>query len=172
MSNSSRSDILTPAQGSSRPGHPRRSSSMKESDQNQAIEILQEIVAFELAGVIRFTHYALMVTGPLRIPLVTFFQEQATESLQHAQRAGEIMTGLGGHPEMKVTPIAETNQHSLAAILEESYAHESAAIEKYLELARLSEGKSVLLEEFARSMVATEEEHVLELRKMLRDLNS
>jgi len=143
---------------------------MQVVDDPEVIELLKEIVEFELAGVIRFTHYALMVTGPNRIPIVEFFQTQASESLDHAQRAGEILTGLGGHPSMRVTPLDETNEHSVQAILEESYAHESAAIEKYSRLVDLSSGKSVFLEEYARSMVATEEEHVMELRKMLRDL--
>ena len=144
---------------------------MRNEDEAPVIELLKEIVEFELAGVIRFTHYALMVTGPNRIPHVEFFQSQAAESLQHAQRAGEILTGLGGHPSMKVTQIDETHQHGVQAILEESYAHERAAIEKYSQLVELTSGKSVFLEEYARSMVAAEEEHVMELRKMMRDLH-
>lgn len=143
---------------------------MQLADDPEVIDLLKEIVEFELAGVIRFTHYALMVTGPNRIPIVDFFQAQASESLAHAQRAGEILTGLGGHPTMMVTAMDETNEHSVQAILEESYAHESAAIEKYSRLVELTSGKSVFMEEYARSMVAAEEEHVMELRKMLRDL--
>ena len=143
---------------------------MKMMDDPEVLSVLKDIVEFELAGVIRFTHYSLMVSGPNRIPIVAFFQGQATESLAHAQRAGEILTGLGGHPTMAVAPVKETNQHSMAAILEESYAHEHMAIDKYYRLVELVEGQSVFLEEYARSMVATEEEHMMELRKMMRDL--
>lgn len=135
------------------------------------IDLLKELVEFELAGVIRYTHYALMVTGPNRIPIVEFFRAQASESLQHAQRAGEILTGLGGHPSMKVAALNETNQHSVQAILEESYTHEQEAIEKYSQLVALTSGNSVFMEEYARTMVAAEEEHLMELRKMLRDLS-
>ena len=39
-----------------------------------------------------------MVTGPDRLVLDKFFKSQAIESLEHAQEAGELMTGLGGHP--------------------------------------------------------------------------
>lgn len=143
---------------------------MKSADNPDVQRVLQEIVEFELAGVIRFTHYALMVRGPNRIPIVDFFNAQAAESLTHAQRAGEILTGIGGHPNMHVAPIQESNQHSVQSILEESYAHERSAIEKYERLRSLVEGKSVFLEEYARSMLAAEEEHVMELRKMMRDL--
>ena len=146
-------------------------STMQVSDDPEIIDLIKQIVEFELAGVIRFTHYALMVSGPNRIPHVDFFQTQAEESLQHAQRAGSILTGLGGHPSMKVTQIAETHQHDVQTILEESYAHERGAIEMYSQLVKLTSGRSVFLEEYARSMVATEEEHLMELRKMMRDLS-
>ncbi|MDA1265011.1 MAG: ferritin-like domain-containing protein [Planctomycetota bacterium] len=144
---------------------------MQVADDPEVIELLKEIVEFELAGVIRYTHYALMVTGPNRIPIVAFFKAQAAESLLHAEKAGEILTGLGGHPSMRVSQMDETNEHSVQAIIEESYAHEREAIEKYFKLVGLTKDKSVFLEEYARSMVAAEEEHVMELRKMLRDLS-
>ena len=31
--------------------------------------LLNEIIEYELAGVVRYTHYSLMVRGPTRIPL-------------------------------------------------------------------------------------------------------
>lgn len=145
---------------------------MNVADDPDIIQNLREIVEFELAGVIRFTHYSLMVRGPNRIPLVDFFQNQAVESLTHAQRAGEILTGLDGHPSMRIATVDETNQHSVQAILEESFAHERAAIALYGQLLEMTQGKSVFLEEYARKMVATEEEHLMEVRKMMRDLGS
>ncbi len=143
---------------------------MRIDNQDEVARVLGEIVEFELTGVVRYTHYALMVTGPYRIPIVDFMRAQANESLQHALRAGEILTGLGGHPRMRIQPVDESHHHSVRDILGESLEHERTAIGKYYELLELVEGKSVLLEEFARSMVAVEEEHALELNKMVRDL--
>jgi bacterioferritin len=57
---------------------------MQDLDTNKVCIILNEIMEYEMAGVIRYTHSSLMVTGPNRIPIVTFLQEQATESLAHA----------------------------------------------------------------------------------------
>ena len=65
-------------------------------------KILNEIMEYELAGVVRYTHYSLMITGPYRLPIVEFLKEQANESLQHAQQAGELLTGLDGHPVKKL----------------------------------------------------------------------
>ena len=41
-------------------------------------DILNEIMEYELAGVVRYTHSSLMVTGPYRLPIVTFLKEQAS----------------------------------------------------------------------------------------------
>ena len=39
-------------------------------------EILNSIMEFELAGVVRYTHSSLMITGPHRLPIVDFLKEQ------------------------------------------------------------------------------------------------
>jgi bacterioferritin len=127
---------------------------------------------FELAGVVRYTHYSLMVTGPNRIPIVQFFQTQANESLLHAQQAGEILTGLEGHPSLKVAQVTETNQHSVETLLRESLSHESKALELYKKLLETVEDSSIYLEEYARTMIGQEELHNMEIKKMLRDFTS
>jgi bacterioferritin len=142
---------------------------MRELDQKKAIELLNSIMEFELAGVVRYTHYSLMVTGPNRIPIVEFFKLQATESLTHAQQVGEILTGLDGHPSLKITPMEETYKHTVRDILEESLSHERKALDLYKRLLDTVEDASIYLEEFARTMIGTEELHNIEIKKMLRD---
>ena len=63
-----------------------------ELDKKAAAEVLNRILELELAGVVRYTHYALMVYGYNRIPIVSWLREQANESLFHAQQAGEMIT--------------------------------------------------------------------------------
>ena len=148
---------------------------MQEFDQeksNKSVELLNSIMEFELAGVVRYTHYSLMVTGPNRIPIVQFFQTQANESLLHAQQAGEILTGLEGHPSLKVAQVTETNQHSVETLLRESLSHESKALELYKNLLETVEDSSIYLEEYARTMIGQEELHNMEIKKMLRDFTS
>lgn len=143
---------------------------LREIDVTKTTTILNSILEHELAGVVRYTHYSLMVTGPNRIPIVAFMKAQATESLLHAQQAGEILTGLGGHPTVTIAPIKESFKHSMKAILEESLAHEQRALDLYKTLLDVVEDRSVYLEEFARTQIGQEELHGLELRKMLRDI--
>ena len=142
---------------------------MKQFDEKQICEILNSIMEYELAGVVRYTHSSLMVTGPHRIPIVAFLQGQANESLLHAQQAGELLTGLDGHPSQKITPIEESNKHSIKDILEESLEHEVHALNLYKNLLDLVENASVYLEEYARTMIGQEEQHTIELKKMLQD---
>ncbi|MFO0565890.1 MAG: ferritin-like domain-containing protein [Polyangiaceae bacterium] len=142
---------------------------LREIDVTKTTTILNSILEHELAGVVRYTHYALMVNGPNRIPIVAFMQAQAQESLLHAQQVGELLTGLEGHPSMRIAPLEETHQHSTQALLQESLNHELDAVKLYKELLSCVENGSIYLEEFARTMIGNEERHQLELKKMLRD---
>ena len=142
---------------------------MQTLDTDATVAILNKIMQYELAGVVRYTHSALMVRGPFRAPIVQFMQGQAAESLQHAQQAGEILTGLGGHPDQGIAPIEETHKHSITDLLHEALAHEQAALNLYKDLLGVVEDASVYLEEYARGMIGQEELHTMELQKMLRD---
>ena len=144
---------------------------MRELDHKKTIDLLNSIMEFELAGVVRYTHYSLMVTGPNRIPIVDFFKMQAAESLTHAQQVGEILTGLEGHPSLRIAPMEETYTHTVRDILEESLAHEKKALDLYKILLDTVADASVYLEEFARTMIGTEELHNIEIKKMLRDFS-
>ena len=142
---------------------------MKDKDTRKAIKILNKIMELELAGVVRYTHYSLMVYGYNRIPIVSWMKGNAEEGLTHAQRAGEMVTLLGGHPSLKIGALLETEQHDIGDILRESLEHEQTALDTYYELLKLAEtGGSVLLEEYAREMIVEEELHLDEVNKMLR----
>jgi bacterioferritin len=137
-------------------------------DKDRVIAQLNRILECELAGVVRYTHYSMMIFGYSRIPIVSWFQAEATESLQHAQQAGEMVTRLGGHPSLGIGPLLETHEHDIGQILRETLQAEHTALGLYTELLSLVEGKSVALEEYARSLIVQEEEHIDEIDKMLR----
>lgn len=140
----------------------------KEFDKGKAISILNQIMELELAGVVRYTHYALMVFGYNRIPIVGWLNSQADESLLHARQAGELITGLGGHPSLAIGPLLETQQHDIGDILRESLAHEQAALDAYYQLLDCVNDRDVRLEEYARRLIAEELTHKDEVDKMLR----
>lgn len=139
-----------------------------DKDKQTAIDILNRILELELAGVVRYTHYSLMIFGYNRIPIVSWLKSNADESLAHAYKAGELVTWLGGHPSLKIGGLLETHKHDIGDILRESLEQERSTLAAYYELLALSEGKNVALEEYAREMIMLEEAHLDEVNKMLR----
>ncbi len=136
---------------------------------NKVLESLNKILEHELAGVVKYTHYAFMVQGPYRLSVVQWLREQALESLTHAEAVGEHITSLGEHPTLKISDLLETHKHSTEDILNECLEHEREAIKSYYDLLNNVDGNSIMLEEFARTQIAAEEMHEAELKKMLLD---
>jgi len=142
---------------------------MNNTNTKNAIDILNKIMEVELAGVVRYTHYSLMVYGYNRLPIVDWMKSNAQEGLTHAHKAGELVTLLGGHPSLNIGKLLETAKHDIGDILRESLDHEKTALEAYYQLLKLTEGgTSVLLEEYAREMIVAEEMHLDDVNKMLR----
>ena len=142
---------------------------MDDNKTNEVIETLNKIMEYELSGVVRYTHYALMITGRDRLSLAAFFKEQASESLLHAQEAGEIVTGLEGHPSLNISIIEESHKHSTVDLLNESSSHEKEAVALYKLLLDIVKDESIYIEEYARGMIKAEEMHAIEVTKMLKD---
>jgi bacterioferritin len=141
---------------------------MKEIDRNEVVNLLNGILESELAGVVRYTHYSFLVFGYNRIPIVEWLRQQAAESLTHAQQAGELIAHIGEYPSLAIGHLLDSHQHDIGMILRESMQHEAAALVLYKKLLTAVEGRSVMLEEYARQMIFAEEQHAGEVDKMLR----
>lgn len=141
---------------------------MAELDKEAVVAALNRILESELAGVVRYTHYSFLVFGFARIPIVSWLQGQADESLMHAREVGEWVTTLGAYPSLTIGALLDSHKHDIGAILRESLDAERAALQLYRDLLGLVEDRSVALEEYARRMIETEELHLAEVDKMLR----
>jgi bacterioferritin len=139
-----------------------------ELDQDEAIGVLNELLELELAGAVRYTQYSLMVFGHARIPITEWMRKQTDEALMHATIVGEEVTNLGGKVSLGIGKLVGTHHDHVDEMMEEMLIHERAGVELYRKLLRISEGKSVSLEELARGMVRNEELHIAEIEKMLR----
>jgi len=140
----------------------------QEIDKKSVVALLNEILETELAGVVRYTHYSLMIFGHNRIPIVSWLRNEATVCLAHANDAGEMVTHLCEHPSLKIGGLLETEKHSVNDILVESLEAEKAGLLLYKRLLETVRDRSIFLEEYARKMIAEEEEHLGEVNKMLR----
>ena len=137
-------------------------------DRPAVIAMLNRILELELAGVVRYTHYALMVNGFGRIPIVAWLEEQASLGLSHAREVGELVTSMGGHPSLGIGPLLESQKHDVGEILRESLAHETGSLVAYYQLLALVEDRDVRLEDFARASICEELTPRDQVDKMLR----
>lgn len=137
-------------------------------DKAAVVAKLNKILELELAGVVRYVHYSFMIYGYNRIPIVSWLREQATVSIQHAERAGEMITALGEHPSLAIGPLLETHNHDIGAILRESMELEKEGLQAYRDLLSLVSDRAIALDEYAREMILEEETHASEVDKMLR----
>ena len=137
-------------------------------DRKAVVEVLNRILEAELAGVVRYTHYSFMVYGYNRIPIVSWLREQATESIGHAQQAGEMITLLGEHPSLSIGKLLETHRHDVGDILREALDNERVGLALYQKLLDLVAGRDIMLEEYARRLITEESMHLAEVDKMLR----
>lgn len=141
---------------------------MKKTSRTSAVGVLNNIVEHELAGMVRYTQYSMMVFGHSRIPIIAWMREQAIESMAHARQAGEEVTALGGKVSLEIGKLVGIHHDSVDSMLGELIVHEQGGLALYHELLGLAQGQSVSLEELARQMIRAEELHVGEIQKMLR----
>jgi bacterioferritin len=135
----------------------------------KVLELLRRIHSNELSGTVRYLHYAHMIFGANRIPIVGWLKDQAKESLEHAWRVGEKLTAFGQHPEMKVSPMPESGKHSVLDVLREALDFERRGLEDYKALLALVRDDPAL-DDWVRSFVSAETDHLEDAEKMLRTM--
>jgi len=143
-------------------------SDLNKGETEKVLATLNRILELELAGLVRYLHYSFMIFGHNRIPIVKWLRDQADEAQAHAVLAGEHITNLGGHPSLKLGSLLETHKHNVDEILREALAHEREGVDEYRKLLDQVAGRNIMLEEYARQQVATEDAHIAEIGKMLR----
>jgi bacterioferritin len=83
-------------------------------------------------------------------------------------KQGEEVTAMGARISLDIGELAGTHHESVDDIMQELLLHERKGIELYGRLLKLSQDRSISLEEFARQKIRNEEMHVSEIEKMLR----
>jgi bacterioferritin len=136
-------------------------------DVDRVVEHLDRILQMELAGVIYYTHYSFMIYGHARIPITSWLRDNATESLAHAQEAGQMIMRLHKRPKLGIAELPITQHNTIDAILTESIQREQDGVQLYRELLGLIKDKSVVLEEYVTRVIAAEAIHIREMELML-----
>ncbi len=128
---------------------------------------LNEDLNREVFAMLSYLHMSFLVFGPNRHGIVEFFRREARESMEHAIRIGEKITALGGAPSIKAQSVSGQPK-SIRELLEESRQIELTALNGYR--ARLKQvGDDVALRVMLEEQVASEQEHLEEVDKYLRE---
>ena len=103
------------------------------------IDRLNEALGWELRALNMYAHYAANIQGIHRLQLDPMFNEEASESLAHADVVRRAVVKLGGVPvtERNTHPIVHTTDYKI--MLERSLETETKAAEVYAGIIELLE---------------------------------
>jgi len=121
----------------------------------------------ELSGALKYIQYSYGIFGVRRKPVIEFLREQAMESIGHAMKLGDKITGLGGNPVVRVEEDLKPKKVAIEQILKESTQIESKALDGYMSMLK-DVGDDVVMDNFIREFVSEESGHLEEVEKMLR----
>src|ERR1051325_1299494 len=141
----------------------------------EVISILNDVLATELVCWMRYSRHAISATGIDRAQVAAEFAEHAAQERDHAMRAAERISQLGGDPDFDPATLA-TRAHTtyescsdedLAGMLRENLVAERIVIESYQEIIRWLADGDVTTRRLMEDILAEEEEHADDLLDLL-----
>lgn len=132
-------------------------------------EIAQELnraFAEEVEAATRYLHLRSAVRGLDRLVVEGVLKDAFDETIRHAETIAQKIRSLGHVPKLEISVSCPAEPLSAREALRQALTFEEAAAEGYQELLRKVEG-DVPLEEFVRSQIALEFEHIAQLKELL-----
>jgi len=147
------------------------------ADRKTVIRILNEVLATEIVCVLRYKRHYYMATGIHAQGVAKEFLEHAEEEQSHADIAAERITQLGGEPNFNPEGLA-TRSHSqyvegntLLEMVREDLVAERIAVESYNEIIRYLGDNDPTTRIAMEQILAKEEEHADDMKKLLETLS-
>jgi bacterioferritin len=135
-------------------------------DRTALIAKLNEILAWEYAGLIQYTQFSFMIQGEWREPYAKFFRDNGEEALDHAHIIGDKIASLGGVPTVERGQVKLTGD--LKEMLEYSLEVESYQVQLYTEALEMIGPRDVGLRVVLEDICRQEQEGVDNLEMLLR----
>lgn len=132
------------------------------------IHELNRVFAEEVEAATRYVHLSACVRGMDRLAVQRILDEGVRETMEHAQVIAQKIRALGGVPKLDIHVQCAAEPLTARDALRQALTFEEAALECYQDLLRKVEG-DVALEEFVRSQIAVESEHVAQLRDLVAE---
>lgn len=132
-------------------------------------EIAQELnraFAEEVEAATRYLHLRSAVRGLDRLLVVGVLKEAFQETIEHAEVIARKIRSIGHVPKLEIAVNCPAEPLSGREALRQALTFEEEALECYQDLLKKVEG-DVPLEEFVRSQIAVESEHLAQIRELL-----
>ena len=147
------------------------------ADRETVIRILNVVLATEIVCVLRYKRHYYMATGIHAQAVAEEFLEHAKEEQDHADIAAERIVQLGGEPNFNPEGLA-TRSHSqyvagksLLDMVREDLVAERIAVESYNEIIRYLGDDDPTTRIAMEEILAKEEEHADDMKKLLETLS-
>ncbi|GAA3879705.1 MULTISPECIES: DUF892 family protein [Streptomyces] len=142
---------------------------------DRVIGVLNDVVATEVVCWLRYTRHAIAATGIDRAQVSAEFTEHAKEELDHALRAAERISQLGGDPDFDPQTLAQraTTDYTtpkdgdLKGMLKDNLLAERIVISTYQEIIRWLGNDDPTTRRLLESILEEEEEHADDLVDLL-----
>lgn len=139
---------------------------MSTKKRTEIVDDLNRLMAEELEAFLRYFQLRYRLKGIERLGGQKFFDEAMKETLEHAEHIAKQIRAMGQMPEVSIKLNIGGGPISLTEALSETLAVEQQALEAYKEFLPRVEGDPAL-EDFARSQIAIETQHVQEIAQLL-----
>jgi bacterioferritin len=142
-------------------------------DVEQAIDILQAVLATEIVCVLRYTQNAIAAVGIDSESVKDEFLEHAREEQEHMMMVAERINQLGGDPNFNPEGLATRSAsqygsaETLVDMIKENLIAERIAVEHYRELIRYFADNDPTTRVMLERILATEEEHANDMHDLL-----
>src|SRR5665213_2330664 len=142
-------------------------------DVEQAIGILQSVLATEIVCVLRYTMNAVAAAGISSDGVKKEFDEHAKEEQGHMRMVAERINQLGGTPDFNPEGLASRSASqyvqgaNLVEMIRENLIAERIACEHYRELVRFFADKDPTTRVMLEGILVTEEEHANDMLDLL-----
>ena len=141
----------------------------------EVIGVLNDVLATELVCWMRYSRHAISATGINRAQVAAEFAEHAESERDHAMKAAERISQLGGEPDFDPSTLS-TRSHTtyetfsdddLEGMLKENLVAERIVIESYQEIIRWLGNGDVTTRRIMEHILAEEEEHADDILDLL-----
>jgi bacterioferritin len=144
------------------------------TDVDAVIDVLNQVVATEIVCYLRYTQHSIVATGIDRAQVAAEFTEHAGEEREHAEKAAERISQLGGVPDFSPealkrshTDYVAPDEADLKGMLEENLVAERIVISSYQEIVRWLGDDDPTTRRLMESILEQEEEHADDLLDLL-----